>query len=59
MKCSFITLEVRESNSKAIKLYEKFGFEDVGTRKNYYNNPIENAKLMTKYFGEENENIGN
>lgn len=59
MKCSFITLEVRESNSKAIKLYEKFGFEDVGTRKNYYNNPIENAKLMTKYFGDKNENFSN
>lgn len=29
-------LEVRESNLAAIKLYEKFGFKNIGQRKNYY-----------------------
>lgn len=32
-----VTLEVAVNNEKAIKLYEKFGFEVVNTRKNYYN----------------------
>ncbi len=45
---SFVTLEVRESNQPAISLYRKFGFKEVGLRKNYYKNPMENAVLMTK-----------
>lgn len=49
-KLSFITLEVRESNIPAIKLYEGFGFTKVGERKNYYNHPVENAELMTLKF---------
>ena len=49
-KLEFITLEVRESNINAIKLYEKFGFEEVGRRKNYYSNNHETAILMTKYL---------
>lgn len=44
----FITLEVRESNTGAQKLYEKFGFANCGTRKNYYHNPSENAVIMTR-----------
>ncbi|MRX28439.1 ribosomal protein S18-alanine N-acetyltransferase [Kangiella sp. HZ709] len=31
-----VILEVRESNSSAIKLYERLGFKQIGTRKNYY-----------------------
>lgn len=31
-----IWLEVRASNHAAIKLYEKFHFEQIGVRKNYY-----------------------
>ena len=50
VKCSFITLEVRESNLPAISLYKKFGFENVAIRKNYYDKPIENAIIMTKYL---------
>lgn len=46
----FITLEVRPSNTPAIKLYESFGFEKVGKRPNFYSNPTEDALLMTKYF---------
>ncbi len=45
-KCFIFTLEVRESNLKAIRLYEKFGFEQVGLRVNYYQNPVENAVMM-------------
>lgn len=33
-----LSLEVRESNTKAIKLYEKFGFKYSHTRKQYYSN---------------------
>ncbi len=47
----FITLEVRKSNSGAIKLYDKMGFKEVGSRKNFYENPREDALLMT-YRGE-------
>lgn len=31
-----ITLEVKSTNVKAIHLYEKFGFKEIGTRKGYY-----------------------
>lgn len=48
--CSFITLEVRVSNSGAIGLYEKNGFERMGERKNFYSDPTENALIMTKNF---------
>ena len=51
----FLNLEVRESNCKAISLYNKLGFENVGLRKNYYKNPTENAVLMTKYLFERND----
>ena len=51
-KMSFITLEVRESNLPAIKLYESCGFENVGIRPKFYSNPTENAIIMTKYFTE-------
>ncbi len=37
LNCSFITLEVNVKNSPAIKLYENFGFKNLGIRKNYYN----------------------
>ncbi len=40
-------LEVRESNAPAISLYEAFGFQIDGRRKNYYSSPREDALLMT------------
>lgn len=49
-RAEFITLEVRASNAPAIALYSKFGFEPVGTRKNFYSRPQEDAVLMTKIF---------
>lgn len=46
----FITLEVRQSNTPAIHLYAKMGFEKVGIRPDFYSNPDEDAIIMTKYF---------
>ena len=46
----FLTLEVRPSNAAAIALYQGFGFEEVGRRKNYYDLPKEDALILTKYF---------
>ena len=42
------TLEVRKSNTTAIKLYEKFGFVSEGIRKNFYDAPKEDAVIMWK-----------
>ena len=41
-----ITLEVRESNIAAIRLYEKFGFDEIGRRRDYFKKPTEDAILM-------------
>ncbi len=43
-------LEVRASNERAIELYRSFGFEDVGIRKGYYDQPREDAKVMLATF---------
>ncbi|NNP76340.1 ribosomal-protein-alanine N-acetyltransferase [Acinetobacter sp. Ac_3412] len=46
-----IFLEVRESNTAAIRLYEKSGFHQIDLRKNYYPNPDgsrEHAVIMVK-----------
>ncbi len=42
-----VTLEVREKNFPAQRLYEKLGFIEVGRRKNYYKDTKEAAILMT------------
>lgn len=44
------TLEVRESNQKAILLYRKCGFKEVGRRKNFYTAPTEAAIIMKKIW---------
>ena len=46
-KIDKIFLEVRESNTPAIKLYEKLGFKIISERKKYYKNG-ETAKIMLK-----------
>lgn len=46
LNCSFITLEVNITNSPAIKLYEKFGFKNLGIRRNYYHGNTD-AYIMT------------
>ena len=48
--CSSLTLEVRESNEPAISLYKKLDFSQVGRRKRFYENPTEDALIMTKFF---------
>lgn len=48
LSLSFISLEVRQSNSSAINLYTKMGYYVDGIRPNFYENPRENAIIMTK-----------
>lgn len=50
---SFLTLEVRMSNIPAQNLYRKYGFAEVGIRKNYYQEPREDALLMTRQLKRE------
>ncbi len=45
-KIKYITLEVRVSNERAKKLYEKFGFKSLGVRKKYYQDNNEDAVIM-------------
>lgn len=44
-------LEVRAGNTPARRLYQKHGFYPVGTRKNFYRDPAEDAIIMA--YGEE------
>lgn len=44
--CNSLTLEVRESNTFALNLYNKLGFKSVGKRKNYYSDNNEDAVIM-------------
>jgi ribosomal-protein-alanine N-acetyltransferase len=48
LSMAIITLEVRKSNTQAMELYKKYGFEILGSRKDYYKNPKEDALIMTK-----------
>ncbi|MGN0494540.1 MAG: ribosomal protein S18-alanine N-acetyltransferase [Acutalibacteraceae bacterium] len=50
---SFVSLEVRASNTAAVSLYEKTGFKEEGRRKNFYRLPREDALIMTKRFSYE------
>lgn len=50
-----IFLEVRASNQEARLFYEKFGFQVIGTRKNYYQHPQEDAIMMSLKVGNANE----
>ena len=49
-EASAILLEVRESNEPARRLYEKHDFRDVGRRRAYYNDPVEDAILYVVRF---------
>jgi len=48
LAASSILLEVRESNRPARRLYEKHAFREVGRRRKYYNNPLEDAILYER-----------
>ncbi len=41
-------LEVRVSNTSARQLYQSYGFREVGRRRNYYMEPVEDALVMRK-----------
>ena len=43
-----VFLEVREKNIPARSLYRAYGFREISVRKNYYQNPTENAVVMIK-----------
>lgn len=47
-----VFLEVRKSNIGAQDLYKTFGFSEVGRRKNYYLEPLEDALVMKKIIDE-------
>lgn len=41
-------LEVRESNESAARLYARRGFEEIGRRRDYYERPREDARVLLK-----------
>ncbi|MBQ2737840.1 MAG: ribosomal protein S18-alanine N-acetyltransferase [Clostridia bacterium] len=41
-------LEVRSKNIPAINLYTAYGFTEIGVRKNYYKDPVDDAIVMLK-----------
>ncbi|MDE6661689.1 MAG: ribosomal protein S18-alanine N-acetyltransferase [Anaeroplasmataceae bacterium] len=49
-----VSLEVRESNKKAIHVYEKLGFKTIRIRKEYYKNK-EDAYFMQKLYDEKKD----
>lgn len=46
--CTDCYLEVRQSNLAARSLYERMGFFQTGTRKQYYHQPDEDALLLSR-----------
>ena len=46
----FLSLEVRESNMDARRLYSGLEFKDVGKRPGYYEHPDEDAVIMTLFL---------
>jgi [ribosomal protein S18]-alanine N-acetyltransferase len=42
------TLEVRQSNDAARRLYERLGFSVAGVRRGYYTKPVEDALVLWK-----------
>jgi ribosomal-protein-alanine N-acetyltransferase len=50
-----VFLEVRESNVAALALYEKSGFCQAGRRKQYYQDPCEDALILKFSFHPEME----
>jgi ribosomal-protein-alanine N-acetyltransferase len=42
------TLEVRQSNVAARRLYARAGFNEAGVRRNYYRQPVEDALVLMR-----------
>lgn len=55
LNASEILLEVRKSNLKAQKFYEKFGFKEIFVRSKYYKNG-EDALILRKELYEDTSN---
>ena len=53
-----LTLEVRQSNTAAVRFYEKSGFNVTGMRKKYYKEPEDDAIIMeldiSLFFADQN-----
>lgn len=45
-----LLLEVREGNHAAQQLYQQKHFSQIGTRREYYHNPVEDAIIMEHRF---------
>lgn len=54
---SYLTLEVRESNVIAQRLYQKLTFRPVALRKKYYSDNQEDALIMRVDFNKESEDV--
>jgi ribosomal-protein-alanine N-acetyltransferase len=48
--CQHALLEVRAGNTAAIRLYEKYAFQRVGRRRDYYSQPVEDALVFRLSF---------
>lgn len=46
-----VFLEVRESNARARRFYERHGFREVGRRRRYYVDPEEDALVLYRPLG--------
>ena len=53
--CLKVVLEVRVSNGRAVRFYEKHGFTQVGSRKGYYSDSGEDALIFNMEIGEEED----
>lgn len=51
--CTEVFLEVRADNERAKKLYRRFGFEEVGVRKRYYQPSGVDAIVMCRPGGQD------
>lgn len=50
-----VFLEVRPTNVSARRLYERFGFHQVGRRSRYYSQPTEDALVMRRALAGDHE----
>lgn len=53
-----VFLEVRVSNLGAQDLYRRYGFREVGRRRNYYMEPVEDALVMRKDLDPDSPHFG-